>query len=241
VAIAVGVAVGCGDDEGTNNNTEQLTTAEKTALTNALATTEFGGLATFVIQAVGAVGRLDASTLNSALQTAFDEAISLSVAGSQAASYEGAVGIALEFDYSLQGETFAGWFYGVFGWNDINTSTNSVGEWVIVGAAGESGSLPSSVSGDIDDLNMFAEYFLSNSLYYATSGSGSIGGSFGGSGTDCGASQSGITIDCNYQTGTMNGNFSFMAEAFTGGDTYEQTPVSFSGLPAVKMDLVVSD
>jgi len=237
-ALAVAMALGCSDSTGTNGDT--LTTAEKQALTQALSSTEFGSLAAFVVQAVGQVGTLDAATVNSAIQSALDKAISLSVTGAQSADYEGAVGIALEFDYNVQGDVFAGWFYGVFGWNDINTNTNSVGEWVIVGASGESGSLPSSASGTIDSGNIFAEYAMNSAYYFGTSGSATIGGNFGGSSTDCSASQQGITIDCAYTTGSMNGSFNFSALSSTE-TTYTQTPVTFTGLPAVKMTLSISD
>jgi len=238
VALTVAVAAGCSDSNEPSGQT--LTTAEKTALTQALATTEFGALAGFVIQAVGQVGTLDAAAVNSALQTAFDRALSLSVVGSQSADYEGAVGIALEFDYNLGGEVFSGWFYGVFGWNGINTTTNSVDEWVVVGAAGDVGSLPSSATGTIESGNVFADYFASNTYYYGTTGTATVGGSFTGGATDCSASQQGITVTCSYQAGTMNGSFGF--EALSLQDvSYTQSGISFSGLPAVKMTLNVTD
>jgi hypothetical protein len=237
VALAVAVAAGCGDDgspEGTS-----LSQSEKTALANALASTEFGGLASYVVQVVGAVGTLDAGTATAAVNAALEEAISFSSTGAMAASYEGAVGIAIEFDYDFQGEVVAGWFYGVFGWNDINTSAGTVGEWVIVGGFGETGSLPSSTSGDIGTGNVFADYSMSNAVYYGTSGSASMSGNFSGS-NDCSATQQGITVECSYSTGSMNGNFSFMAEAISGGGTYTQTPITFANLPAVRMTIAIS-
>jgi hypothetical protein len=236
--LTIAVAAGCGDDGSPTGGA--LSQSEKTALANALASTEFGGLAAYVVQVVGSVGTLDAATATAAVNSALTEAISFSSTGAMAADYEGAVGIAIEFDYDLQGEVFSGWFYGVFGWNGINTSTNSVDEWVVVGAAGETGSLPSSVTGTIDSGNMFADYFASSTYYYGTAGTATVGGSFTGGSTDCSASQQGITVDCSYQAGTMNGSFNFTALSLQDA-SYTQSPIDFSGLPAVKMTLNVTD
>lgn len=238
VALVVSMAAACGDDNG--GTTQDLTTAEKQALVNALSTTEFGSLAAFVVDVVGEVGTLDAATVNSALTQAFEQALSLSSVGSQAADYEGGVGIAVQFDYDVQGEVFSGWFYGVFGWNDINTTNNTVGEWVMVGGSGEAGSLPASASGTIEDGDVFAWYSLSNTPYYGTEGTASVTGSSFSGGTDCSASQQGITIDCSYSAGRMSGDFSFVAMSL-GEDTYTQSPISFSNLPAVRMILSVTD
>jgi hypothetical protein len=237
VAVAMAVAAGCGGDD---NGGQSLSTAEKQALVNALQTTEFGGLAAFVIDVVGSVGTLDVGTVNTALTTAFDNALSLSAVGSQAADYEGGVGIALQFDYDMEGEAYSGWFYGVFGWNDINTTDNTVGEWVMVGGFGEEGTLPSSASGTIEGGDVFAWYSSNDTAYYGTSGGASItGSSFSGS-TDCSSSQAGFTFDCSYSAGRMSGDFSFVALSFNEA-TYTQSPISFSNLPAVRMILSITD
>ena len=238
VALVAAMAAACGDDEGT---TEDLTQAEKTALANALATTEFGGLASFVVDVVGEVGTLDAATVNAALTTAFDQAMSLSSVGSQSPDYEGAVGIAIEFDYNIQGEIFQGWFYGVFGWNDINTSNNTVGEWVLVGGFGEEGTLPSSASGTIEDGDVFAYYALSGTPYYGIAGEASVSNTSFGSATDCSSSSQGITVDCEYAAGRMGGDFSFTAETLDAQTSYDQTGITFTNLPAVRMTLTVTD
>jgi hypothetical protein len=237
VAVAMAMAAGCGDDD---NGGQSLSTAEKQALVNALQTTEFGGLAAFVVDVVGSVGTLDAGTVNTALTKAFDNALSLSAVGSQAADYEGGVGIALQFDYDVEGEAYSGWFYGVFGWNDINTTNNTVGEWVMVGGFGEDGTLPSSASGTIEDGDLFAWYSMNNTAYYGTEGEASVSSSSFSGSTDCSTSQQGITIDCEYSAGRMSGNFSFVAMSF-GEATYTQAPITFSNLPAVRMILSVTD
>ncbi len=238
VAVAVAMAAGCGDDNGT---TQDLTTSEKQALVEALSTTEFGGLAAFVVDVVGEVGTLDAATVNSALTQALDGALSLSSVGSQSPDYEGAVGIAIQFDYNVGGEIFEGWFYGVFGWNDINASAGSVGEWLLIGGAGDVGTLPSSTSGTVADGDVFMYYSSAEVPYYATAGEASVSSSnFSGS-TDCSTSQQGLTVDCSYAAGRMNGDFSFDAETLDGQTTYTQTPIVFSNLPAVRMTLTVTD
>jgi len=238
VALAVAMAAGCGDDNGT---TQDLTTSEKQALVDALSTTEFGGLAAFVVEVVGEIGTLDAGTVNAALTQALDGALSLSSVGSQSPDYEGAVGIAIQFDYNVQGEIFQGWFYGVFGWNDINTANNSVGEWLLVGGAGDVGTLPSSTSGTVTDGDVFMYYTVSDVPYYALDGEASVSGSSFSGNTDCSTSQQGITVDCSYAAGTMNGDFSFTAETLDGQTSYTQTPIVFSNLPAVRMILTVTD
>jgi hypothetical protein len=237
VAAMLAMGVACGDDDGGPGD---LTNAEKTALAEALASTEFGGLAAYVVQVVGEIGTLDAAGATSAVNAALTKAMSLSSTGSLAASYEGAVGIAVEFEEEFEGEVFTGWFYGVFGWNDINTSTSSVGEWVLVGGFGEGGTLPSSASGTIEDGDVFAEYALNDVFYFGTAGEASVSaGSFSGN-TDCSVSEQGITVDCSYSTGTMNGSFDFAAERVTGTGTYTQTPITFSGLPALRMTLSIT-
>lgn len=237
VALAVALAAGCGDDNGGG---QDLTNAEKQALVTALQETEFGGLAAFVIDVVGEVGTLDAGTLNSALTQAFDNALSLSAVGSQAADYEGGVGIAIQFDYNISGEILQGWFYGVFGWNGINTSNNTVDEWVMVGGFGEAGSLPASATGTIEDGDVFAWYSASDVAYFGTEGGASVtGSSFSGS-TDCSGSSQGITVDCEYSAGRMSGDFSFLALSLNETE-YTQSPIAFSNLPAVRMILSVTD
>ena len=235
--LAVSTIVGCGSDSG---GTTSLSQSEKTALTQALANTDFGGLATYVVQVVGKVGTLDAAAVNASISRALDHALSLSVTGAQSASYEGAVGIAMEATY--QGQSV--WFYGIIGWNGINTSNNTVDEILLVGGAGDGTTLPASASGTIGQGDIFAFYEKLNGSTYdyfdGTSGNASVSASSFSGSTDCSASSSGITIDCSYSTGTMNGSFNFVAENIESADTYTQPGVTFSGLPAVKLTLTIT-
>ena len=237
VALVVAMAAGCSDS--TSNNTQNLTTAEKQALTAALSSTEFGSLAAFVVQTVGAVGTLDPATVSTAMTNALDGALSLSVVGSQSTAYEGAVGIAIQFSITSQGVTEQGWFYGVFGWNDINTTTNTVGEWVLVGGTGDTGTLPTSASGTVEDGDVFVYYSANEVPHYGMTGEASVSGSSFSGSNDCSVSQQGITVDCSYSAGSMNGNFLFTAET-DGGASYTQPKVQFSGLPAVRLSLSVT-
>jgi hypothetical protein len=234
--FAVGMLVGCSSDNG---GTSSLSQADKTALTNALQNTDFGPLAAYVIQVVGKVGKLDAGTVNAALHTALDHALSLSVAGTQASAYEGAVGIAIVFDYNVQGLVQQGWFYGVFGWNGINTSTNTVDEWVIVGGSGEGTALPSSASGTVENGDVFAEYANGTTVYFGTTGTANVSASSFSGSTDCSASSGGVTVQCSYATGNMNGDFQFTGTSLSDA-TYNQAKVTFTSLPAVKMTLTVT-
>lgn len=72
-------------------------------------------------------------------------------------------------------------------------------------------------------------------MYCGTSGSASIGGSFGGSASDCSLSQQGITVDRSYWIGTRNGSFAFFAESLTGGATHEQPTLTSSGCAAMRL------
>lgn len=237
MTLVLSVAAACGDDNGPGGS---LSSGEKTALVNALASTEFGGLAAYVVEVIGDVGTLDAATATSAINAALTKGMSLSSTGSMAASYEGAVGIALQFDYDFEGEVFQGWFYGVFGWNDINASAGTVGEWVIVGGFGEDATLPSSASGTIEDFDVFADYSINNVLYYGTSGEASISSSSFSGNTDCSVSEQGITVDCSYSVGRMSGDFEFAAAQVSGTGTYTQAPIQFANVPALRMTLSVT-
>lgn len=239
MTLALVVASACGDDNGPGGG--DLSQAEKTALANALASTEFGGLASYVVQVVGRVGTLDAAGATSAVNAALTNALSLSSTGALSAAYEGAVGIAIQFDYNVQGEILQGWFYGVFGWNGINASAGTVDEWVLVGGFGEGTTLPTSASGTIEDFDVFADYSNNDVLYSGTSGEASVSSSSFSGNTDCSASQPGITVDCRYSVGTMNGNFEFVATRVVGTGTYTQTPIEFTNLPALRMTLSITD
>ncbi|MDH3496616.1 MAG: hypothetical protein OER21_07630 [Gemmatimonadota bacterium] len=242
VPVALALAVGsCGDSSGPGGNLSQ---AEKTALTQALVNTGglggFGAFAAFAIETIGEIGRLTPGT-QAALVRAIDDAVSLSVAGIAATEYD-AVGFAIDYNYSIQGETFQGWFLGVVGWNGINTSSNTVNEMVVVGGSDYEGttSLPTSATGTIESGDVFAIYWNGSTDYFGVSGTATVSSAnFTGSSTNCGGSSGGFTVVCSYQGGRMNGSFGFTAGAESGD--YTQPSVRFASLPAVKLTINVTD
>lgn len=234
VTVAMAMAAGCGDDGGPGGG---LPAAEKQELINALSQTEFGAFAAFVIGTIGEVGTLDAGSVNTAIGTAFDRALSLSRTSGLAASYEGAVGLAIQFDYDVQGVSESGWFYGVVGWNGINTTAHTIDEIVLVYGVGDTGTLPNQASGTVEDLDVVAIYDTPSQTYYGTTGTAQVtGSSFSGS-TDCSEGTAGV--ECSYATGDMNGNFGFEAETLAGSP-HTQTPVTFSSLPAVRVNIAIT-
>jgi hypothetical protein len=228
------VAGACSDDAADitdPDGTGSLSAAEKAALSQALTTT--GALAgtpaapyaALVIQTLDEVGTMNASR-SAAIDKAIESGLSLALTAALGANYEGAVGV--QVGYDVQGTT--GWFIGVVGWNGLSVQNNSVSELVSAYGFGEGSSTPpSNVAGAIGDL-LGASYW-DGMPYYGMSGNASITGSnFSGS-TDC----SFIGFSCSYATGTMSGNFGFEAQALETTDTYSQSTVNFSGLPAVSL------
>jgi len=233
-AVAVVVAAGCGDDGSPDGG---LPEAEKQELVSALSATDFGAFAAFVVGTVGEVGTLNATTVNAAINTAFDRALSMSRTSIQGAEYEGAVGIAIEYDYDVQGEAFSGWFYGVVGWNGINTTAHTIDELVAVYGFGEGGSLPTSASGTVEDGDVFAWYSTPSQDYFGLTGEASVSSSTFSGSTDCSQNTAGVA--CTYGTGSMNGSFEFAAETASGG-AYTQSTVNFSALPAVRVIISIT-
>jgi hypothetical protein len=241
LAVALVITVGgCGDDGGPSGGA--LSSQEKQVLANALAqaddVTGLGGFAGSIVTLVEEVGKLDAAA-GAAFRRAVNDAVRLSATRLAAASYDG-VGFAIEYDYNIEGQVFQGFFIGVVGWSGINVSANTVDELVMVGGFGEGSTLPSSASGTIEDGDVFAIYWDGSTGFYGTSGSASASPNFSGSSTDCSSSSQGYTFDCSYTTGSMSGDFDFVADDDTGG-SYEQTPISFSSLPSLRMSISISD
>lgn len=242
VPVALALAVGsCGDSSGPSGGLSQ---AEKTALTQALVNTGglggFGAFAAFAVETIGETGRLTPAA-QAAIAGALDQAVSLSVAGVAATEYD-AVGFAIDYDYTIQGQSFSGWFLGVVGWSGINTSTNTVDEMVMVGGSDYEGStsLPSAATGTVQSGDVFALYWDGTNDYTGTSGTATVTSSnFSGGGTNCGGSSGGYTVVCSYQGGRMNGNFGFAASGDAG--SYTQPNVQFSSLPAVRLTISVTD
>jgi len=235
VAAALAVSA-CGDDEdATGVNGATFTAAEKAALMEALTNTgAFAGTPAALYAPFALAGLDETGTISAGRSAAIDEAIesgiSLAVSTALATNYD-AVGVQLSFD--IQGQT--GWFIGVVGWTGLNTTAKTVDELVAVYSYGDGTTAPSNVQGSFGGDAVLEGSYWDGARYSATEGSASITGSgFSGS-TDC--SITGFT--CSYAQGTMSGNFGFTAQALETTDTYEQVPVSFTGLPAVSV--TVSD
>jgi hypothetical protein len=233
--LAAMLATGaCSDDDGNitgDNGDGSLTAAEKAALSQAvvntgvLAGTPAAAYVPLVIQTLDEVGTLNASR-SAAIDEAIESGLQLALSAALGANYEGAVGVQVGFN--VQGST--GWFVGVVGWNGLDTQTNTVSEMVSAFGYGEGSSTPpSTVEGSVGD-QVYGSYW-NGAPYYGVSGSATItGSSFSGS-TDCSI----IGFSCSYATGTMSGNFGFDAQALESMDTYTQSTVNFSGLPAVSL------
>jgi hypothetical protein len=234
VVLAIGAGA-CGDSA-----TGALSDGEKQALTTALTTADptFGGFAAFAVDAIGETGKLSAAA-SAAVARTIDQAVRLSLNGIAATEYDG-VGFAIDYTVTSGGETTQFWFLGVVGWNGLTEST--VTEMVVVGGFGFDEALPASATGIIEDGEVFATYLNAGALYFAISGTGSItGSSFGGSSTDCGSgTDQGVTVECSYQTGSMNGDFDFEAEDEAGTGTYSQASTEFASLPAVRLVLTAT-
>jgi hypothetical protein len=236
VAVVLAMGAGaCGD-----STTGALSDGEKQALTTALinADDQFGAFAAFAVDAIGSTGKLSAAAAQ-AVSRAINEAVRLSVNGIAATEYDG-VGFAIDYTLTSGGETTQFWFLGVVGWNGLTATT--VTELVVVGGFGLDEALPASATGSIEAGEVFGTYVNSGSVYFALTGQGSItGSSFGGSSTDCGSgTDQGLTVECSYQTGTMNGDFDFEAEHETTTATYSQAPVVFTGLPALRLTVTAT-
>lgn len=229
------VTSSCGDGGG--GGTTAITAQEKAALTQALVSSgqlgEFGAIAAFAFAGVDEVGSMQAGT-SAAVSAAVRSAIQASLTGIAATAYEGAVGFAIGYD--IEGET--GWFTGVLGWNGLTTT--GVSNLVLVaGGDTDTGTPPNTASGNIggeEESSVLAFYVEGTTNFFGTSGTASItGSSFGSGGTDCSQTSQGFTVTCSFTQGTMNGNFEFEAQAVTGGTTYTQAPINFTGVPAVRV------
>jgi hypothetical protein len=235
--LAVGV-VACGDDGGPGGG--DLSTEEKSVLANALAQTpDSVGISLFassIVQLVENVGKLDPGTQAQVRRILGDD-MRLSVSGTSAATYDG-VGFAMEYDYNVGGQSFSGFFLGVVGWSGLTAS--GVAELVMVGGFGEGSTLPSSASGTIEAGDVFAIYVSGQTAYVGIAGSASATPDFGGGSTDCSGNVEGITYDCSFTHGTMAGDFEFTAETASAA-SYTQSPISFTGLPSLRISIFYSD
>jgi len=221
----------------TENNGDSLSLQEKEALTTAVfnsaaldaggAAAGFGPLAVWFLPNVGSLGP----------STAAARAVSASLAGVQAATYEGAVGFQVIFTSSGTSSTFT----GVFGWAGLNATANTVDEIVASGAfTSTSSPVGSGSSTTINGTTGFGIYWQrSPAASYAPGTSGSFvltSATFSGQNRDC--SSLSETTSCNYTLGTMTGNFAFTAAARVGTGSYTQSLVNFTSIPAVRLTIV---
>jgi hypothetical protein len=241
------LAVGCEAGDGAISALEKVALAN--ALFNAQALEGLGpaaGYASFIFTRVDAVGTLDAST-----RAAVHHAINASISGVRAAGYDGAVGIVVIYDVTAEGENGRGAYTGVVGWRELDTQEEVVAEAVSAGAVSTGTATPFE-SGNIalDDApsatHGLGTYWnqATQSAYVSTSGSLSLTAtSFAAAASDCSASANGITVACSYRIGTMTGAFAFEAERAndgTGPETYSQSAVSFTALPAVRVEITIT-
>jgi hypothetical protein len=238
--VGAALLVACGDATGPDGD---LSDEDKQAIvsiltsTSALAASPAAGFAAFFLDGLDGFGPMTASAA-AQVQSAVTEGLSLAVSQGAADAYDG-FGFIVDFSVSAQGETFAGWMAGIVGMADLDLDAGTVGELVSAYLMDlESATAPSSGTGEIGEGTAFATYYDGATNFFGTSGTVAVtSSSFGGGQTDCGGSAQGVTVSCSYSTGTMAGNFDFEAQAFTGGTTYTQVPIAFSGLPAVRIAL----
>ena len=147
-------------------------------------------------------------------------------------------------------ETFSGVAAFVFGWNGLSTSSNSVSEFVSAGLVNlGSTSSPSgtrAIPGISETQVATGTYYeqSTGSQYAATSGSVTISATdFSGSSQNCPGIEAQPTVSCTFSLGTMGGQFAFEAIKVigTGAESYSQSQINFSNLPAIRVSLTVSE
>jgi hypothetical protein len=247
--VALALAVGCGGDDGGGGG--GLSQAEQVALASALSNAETleglgpaAAFASFIFTQVDRVGALNAGT-----QASVNRAINFAITGVRATSYEGAVGMQIIYTVSSGGQTASGSYTGVLGWTGLNVQAQTIDEAVSAGAVSatatpfNSGTIQLDLSSS-DPFGLGSYYNrTTNTAYLSTSGSFTLSGtSFAGSTTDCSVTSQGVTVECDYVVGTMNGDFDFVASTRSGSgpSTYTQSPISFSGLPSVRMTISIT-
>lgn len=238
-ALAVLAAACSKDSSGPSGTT--LSAQQKSVITNALTNLDastgagvgvYGAVALQFLNQVGSLGAGSAAAVNAA--------ISASLNGIRATTYEGAVGIQIVINDQTTPAN-SGTFTAVIGWDGLNTSAQTVNEIVFAGVAADGATPPSSGTYSFASTSSpfgLGLYFnrTTGSFYEATTGGFTLSSaSFSGGGTSC--SQQGVT--CNYVTGSMGGSMQFGASLVdgTGPATYTQSTVTFASLPAVRITL----
>lgn len=232
---------GCGDSTGPDGD---LSDSDKQAIvsiltnTSALAASPAAGFAAFFLEGLDGFGTMSSTAAAAQVQQAVSEGLSLALNRGAADSYEG-FGFVVDFSFSSQGQTVAGWMAGYVGMADLDLNAGTVGELVSAYLMDlQSTSVPNTGEGTIAGGTAFATYYDGTTNFLGTSGTVTMtASSFGSGNTDCSGSAQGITVNCSYSSGTMSGGFDFNAQAFTGGSTYTQVPIAFTGLPAVRISM----
>lgn len=223
------------------NGGDSLNLAEKQALSTAISNSgalvttgtpaaAYGGFAVFMLPNIGTLSANTSAALNSAL--------SASISGLRAASYDGAVGVQIVFtDNADASYTFT----GVIGWAGLNVANNTVDEVVASGASTQTSTPVGNGAHTINGTTAYGVYWQRTpqaSFGPGTSGTFNLtNSSFTGTEVNCTSIVTQIT-SCTYRTGTMSGNFAFAAQQQGTANTYNQTSVAFASIPAVRLVVV---
>jgi hypothetical protein len=220
------------------NGGDSLNLAEKQALTQALSTSDAflavpeGSYAPFAVYMLPNIGTLSAGS-----QSALNSALSASLSGLRAASYDGAIGV--QVIVTAQGQSYT--FTGVLGWADLNVANNTVDEVVLSGGLTNNTTPIGTGSFTINGTTTVGAYWIRSPE--ATYGAGTSGtfeltaASFTGTQVECASITE--TSVCNYRTGTMSGSFNFTADRYGAtGTPYTQSTVTFTNLPSVRVTIV---
>lgn len=245
---AVALVVGCGGDDGPTEAQADFTAAEKAAVVNALqqsgalSQTPLAGFAGFVgllLEGVTQVGPLEPGA-GAAASQAVHEAVDLVVATAFGTSYEEGFGISVTFDVTTETQNTSGFMTGVIGWNGLSTSTNTVDELVMAALFGLETPTLTEGTATLESGEAFGVYWDGAQTFFGTSGTVDLEPTtFAGSTGDCSTTAPGFTVTCAYQVGTMSGGFEFSAVS-AEETAYEQSPISFTNLPAVQVTVTVT-
>ncbi len=242
VTVVTLVSMGCGSDGLTGPNGD-LSDNDKAAIVQALSST--GGLtgspaaafASFFVDGLSGLGQMTASSA-AQVDQAVNAGLNMALSTGAAASYDG-FGFLIGYDISSGGTSVTGWMAGIVGFNNLNTSANTVDNLVSAFILGTDGTTPpANTSGTIGDVSAFATYYGSSTSYFGNSGTvGITSSAFSGGSTNCGGSAQGVTVTCSVTSGTMAGNFAFQATSLGGAQTFTQVPIDFQNLPAVNVQI----
>ena len=211
------VLSGCGND----NNTS-LSTQEQAALIQALSTS-------------GVIGGPETILALSPLLAESD----VGTVGNYAA-----VGGMIKYTMQLNGVTQANDVSaGILGWTGLNTGSKTVSSAISASAFEEDATtFPATLNEDIASGNGEASYWDGTNLFVANSGVFKMtGATFGGS-SNCPnipPASGGVEItECRFATGSMQGNFDFVA-SHSGSPDFTQANTTYD-VPAVQLSVTVN-